>query len=87
MREEPGWGLGLYIAKRLVDVMGGDIGYQSMPGQGSSFWFTFRFSILTLSLEETEKMSKRKNWHTSYLVILSSFFGSDLENDIPSESW
>jgi signal transduction histidine kinase len=40
--EGEGFGLGLSIAKRMVDVMGGEIGLRSEPGSGSTFWVRLR---------------------------------------------
>ncbi|HEX6586177.1 MAG TPA: ATP-binding protein [Solirubrobacterales bacterium] len=40
--EGEGFGLGLSIAKRMVDVMGGEIGLRSEPGAGSTFWVRLR---------------------------------------------
>ena len=43
-RKEQGAGLGLAVARRIVEQAGGAIGFESEPGRGSRFWFTLPVS-------------------------------------------
>ncbi len=53
VREQPGWGLGLSIVRRMVEAQDGEISFESKIGEGS----TFTFTIPLAKMEGADKVS------------------------------
>ncbi len=94
-REYSGSGLGLAIAKRLVDLMGGQLKVSSEKGAGSTFYFMAEFGVLAPSPEQgIAAACNLQGLHLlvvedndSNRLILREFLGSKGAEVVETDKW
>ncbi|WP_018946340.1 hybrid sensor histidine kinase/response regulator [Thioalkalivibrio sp. AKL17] len=68
-RRQEGTGLGLAISKQLVEMMHGDIGVESTPGEGATFSFTARLGVETEQVQPARPVVSRSLRGRRVLVV------------------
>jgi PAS domain S-box-containing protein len=83
-RKYGGSGLGLVITRRLAEMMGGEVGAESTPGMGSTFWFTARLqrgqgAMPTAAIRHEDAETELRRRHAGARLLLAE------DNDVNRE--
>lgn len=58
----PGYGLGLAVARRIAELLGGSIGVRSSPGRGSLFWVQLEGAAAGFPVRRASELSHHPAW-------------------------
>jgi len=80
-KAQSGTGLGLAISKELAKLMDGEIHVETIPNQGSTFWFTFKAQSTAHTANLQLQTNEQTMWHTD-LTAFSPYILITDDNEI-----